>query len=323
RVSRSHVALWLAALLFSGQGVAAEGATVALDKQLFAVVGGERVTHEQFHTFLAAAARKRFYHGKVSQEQMTLFRREAAQQLVDTILLRQEAERRGIVVSNDELAAKLAEYEKHASASGGDDRVNWERALSQQLREQLLLSKLRQQVLAAVDDPDTTAIERYYQDHRDKFTRPEQVRVSLILLSVPPYAPSSEWQEAVAKAQTLLQQLHAGAAFAQLARDHSQHESAVRGGDLGFVHQGMLSADVQKVVDALVPGSVVKEPLVILQGVAIVRLEERQQAEPVVFAQARERAASLLQKERESSAWEGVLAGLRKATAVQLAPLTP
>jgi parvulin-like peptidyl-prolyl isomerase len=189
--------------------------------------------------------------------------------------------------------------------------------LRETLERQDLITQLREQVVGAVVVPAVAAARQYYQDYPEKFTTPERLRLSLIMLGVEPWAPTVKWQAAEEEAAGLVQRLRAGEAdFADLARLRSSDASASQGGDLGFVHLGMLAPEVQQHVEKLHVGEIA-EPLRLLQGIAIFRLDGRENAQLNRFEQVQERAAGLLQRQQQQQAWAQLLEQLHRQTPVK------
>ncbi len=285
---------------------------------IVAVVGDEAITAEEYQVNLQAAYRQRFFHGKVPQAQEEAFRREVIDALVERILLRKEARRRGLEPDAVWVAGQMERIEGRYKSL-----PRWEaqrdvlmEGLKRQLEEQNLIERLRREVESQVKLEDE-AVLQYYRAHPDIFTTPQRVRVSTILLKVEPWAPETSWQAAADEARRLLEKLDKGADFSDLAHLHSGDESAARGGDLGYVHAGMLSSEAQAVVDGLAPGEV-SEPVRLLRGYALFRLEARTPARLNAFAKVEERARSLLLRERKKQAWQETLAGLRKNTPITI-----
>jgi parvulin-like peptidyl-prolyl isomerase len=169
----------------------------------------------------------------------------------------------------------------------------------------------------AVPAPTPEQLQKYYDEHKDKFTNPEQSRVRVILLKVDPSAPKPQWDGAKEEGAAIVKRLRAGADFAELAHLHSGDESSKRGGDMGFMHRGTLPEVAQSALDAIKPGEVT-EALVLLEGVAVFRLEERKAAEVRPLADVRERARDLYLRDKGEEAWTALLARLRRETPVQL-----
>lgn len=289
---------------------ASEGSEAeASQEKIFAVIGGEAISQTEYETYMHQALRGRFYHGRASALDEKKFEEETTRRFIDRVILRQEAVRRGVRVDPSLVAERAA---KRAASVGSDGKAVLESAV----RSELLIEKLEGEV-RRVSPPSEAAARAYYQQHPEKFTVPEQVRVAVILLKVPPYAPAAQWQARLEEAKALRRQIVDGKDFGTLAREHSEHETAQRGGDLGLVHAGMLIQELQEIVDRLQVGDLA-EPAAILQGIVLVRLDERQPAELTPFERASERAQRLLHEERGEEAWQVFLRDLREKTPVKL-----
>lgn len=285
---------------------------------VFATVDGEAITVEELEAGVQSGIRQRYFHGRVPEEGVAALRREVAHSLIDRLLLAREARRRGLKPEAAWVEAQLGQLEARLKA---DPRWEPHRAsvladARRQLDDDSVIDQLRQQV-EAVPAADGAAVREYYRAHPDKFTTPERMRVSMILLKVEPWAPGAAWAAAEEEAGRLRERLRDGADFAELARLHSADPSAERGGDLGYVHRGMFSAETQAVIDALAPGGL-SEPVRLLQGFGLFRLDDRVPPRLNEFAQAEERARGLLRRERQEAAWEALRAGLRKNARIEI-----
>ncbi len=278
---------------------------------LFATVAGEAITRAEYETAVNAAQQQRFYHGRVDSARLTELRHQVAAELIDQVLVRQEALRQGLTVSSavidQQVKQDLGRYRLQAATQ--EQLKHLDQMLRRLATERLLRQGLEEKV-KKVAEPSESETRAYYVQHLDKFTTPSQMRLALILLKVAPSAPVESWAAAQQEALRLEQKLAAGADFAELALLHSSDASAERGGDLGLVHQGMLAAEAQSVVDALKVGEV-SAPVALLQGLALFKLLERQPDVVNPFERVSARAAGLLQRELSEQAWEGVLRTLR------------
>lgn len=303
-----------------GSGIDVVG-TPSVSVTPFAVIGADSISREEFQAALHEGMRRTFFHGAPQPEQLAAYRREVTQRLIDRVLLRQEIKRRHLVADAAVVDAGLLKIEQRLGRSPEWQRDR-ERALPllrMRLEEENTLAQLEAQVRQAVGQgagPGMAEIRKYYQDHPEQFTTPERVRVSLILLKVEPSASAQTWQAAEREATQLVSKLHSGADFAALARLHSADTSAAKGGDLGYIHRGMLAAEAQQVLDKMVSVGEVSAPVMLLQGVAILRLDER--IAPVLNAMsvAEPRARELLMREQADAAWKGLLEGLRARTPI-------
>ncbi len=307
----------MSAPLLAGEAIT-DSTQPPLASDVFAVVDGEIISQQTFDTFLHVGKRQRFFHGDIPAEQEAEFRKEVAQRLIDQALLRAVVRERQIVADPERVKAQLASIEARY-----ESRPHWKAQregmlaeLRPQVEEQSQLEQLEAQV-RQVDASDEAGVMAYYRANPEKFTTPERLRVSLILLGVEPWAQAARWQAALDEAQRLIKQLQQGGDFAEMARLHSSDGSALKGGDLGYVHKGMLADEAQRVIDGVKPGEV-SGAVRLLKGVAIFRVEER--VVPVLnpFERVAERAQELYVREISDKNWRKFIDEMRSSADVSV-----
>jgi peptidyl-prolyl cis-trans isomerase C len=147
--------------------------------------------------------------------------------------------------------------------------------LTRPAREQLLMEKLRAQVI----HPDTSFTDE--EIRRRWATDGPGVEISArhILLRAPADATPAQRDSVAQLAESLRERAAAGEDFAALAAEYSQDPgSAARGGDLGFFGRGRMVAAFEEAAFALEPGQVsevVESPF----GYHIIKVEDRRQPE--------------------------------------------
>jgi parvulin-like peptidyl-prolyl isomerase len=286
--------------------------------EVFAVVGEKTISFPEYQSAFASGMREKYYHAKPPEAEVAKFQREVGDKLVNQVLLYDEARRRGVEPDRAKVDDTIAGYDRRYKDSE-QWRANRDQllpGLRERLERQSLLERLERAVRAA-PVPSEAAVRSYYAAHPEQFTEPEQVRLSLILLKVDPSAPRMTWEKAREEADRLYERLQKGADFGELARMHSSDASSGNGGDLGYVHRGVLPEVIQKqVIDTLKPG-VAAAPVVLLEGVAIVRLDGQRPARLRAFEDVRVRAAELWAREQSDGAWQRLIAELRARTRIQ------
>jgi len=284
-----------------------------------AVVNDTVISSAEFDAAANEAARKKFYHGKPPEGAIEQLLRDVANQMIDRVLLLAEVKRQELKPDAKAIDAKIANYEQRYASS-----PRW-----QQERESIL-PKLRERLeqddqLAALEAkvrnvpaPAEDRVRAYYKANPEKFTEPEKMRVSVLVLKVDPSSPTAAWQAAETEAGALRMQLtEGGVDFAELARKHSADDSAAKGGDLGYLHRGMLPEGIQEKIDGMKPGDL-SEPTRVLQGYVLFRYEARQAPKHHDFATVRARAADLVARDQSEEAWNKFVAQLRKNARIEL-----
>jgi peptidyl-prolyl cis-trans isomerase C len=98
----------------------------------------------------------------------------------------------------------------------------------------LLLRKLLKREVVDRIAVSQEEVEKYYEEHRDQFRKPEEVRVRQIV---------TKTEE---EAEKLRKEIMRGASFEELARKHSLGPEAKNGGDLGYFPRGRMPPAIEE-----------------------------------------------------------------------------
>ncbi len=284
----------------------------------FATIGDTVISGADYQRALALAMRKKYYHAKPPEAELAKFQREVGDDVVNRVLLLAEARRRGIQPDRDKIAATVVGYDAQYKGSA-NWTANRDKMLANalpQLERESRFERL-ETLVKTVPEPSEAVARAYYDGHKELFVEPEQVKLSVILLKVDPSSLQAVWNSAHAEAKALHKKLLAGADFAELARLHSADRSADRGGEMGYIHRGMLAETMYATVDALQPRQLA-EPVQLLEGVAILRLDGRKPAQQRSFEQVRARAADLWQRAEGQARWSKLIAELRRSAVIRI-----
>lgn len=306
------------ALLLGCAGAAAQAPAGHAQEAVFARVDGTAIGWGEYDAVYVNAVRQKYYHRKPPDDELAKMQREVGDGLIETVLLLNEAKRLGLKPDEAAIGREIQGYEQRYGGSPQWQQTR-DTALPQirrHLEDKSLLDQMQERG-REVPPPSDEDVLAYYKANSNLFTEPEQVRVSAILLKVDPSSPRSAWEQAQEEGKRIVARLKEGADFAELAKIHSGDASAAQGGDMGYLHQGMLPEVVQGVVDKMKPGQV-SEPVIVLEGVAVLKLADRKESALRPFPEVRERARDLLTKERRDKAWKEYLAGLRKNAKIEV-----
>ncbi len=124
------------------------------------------------------------------------------------------------------------------------------RIKEQSLKEQVLGREVYYRIQVS-----TAEIKTFYEANRDKFDRPEQVRLQEILIASNGNDPS-EVEQRRKKAEEVLQKARGGELFGDLVAQYSEGPAAKMRGDLGFFGRGMLLKEVEDMVFSLRRGQI-------------------------------------------------------------------
>ena len=214
----------------------------------------------------------------VTPEVLERLRPQIIKQLIDERLRLQEAQRRKIAVSDRDIAEALGEIEQRNGMPAGALAASLRgqgvamRTLIDQVRVQLGWTRVLRQELgsrAEVSPADIADQERLF---KQQIGKPEY-RVGEIFI---PIEDPSKTPEAQAFAETVIGQLRAGAPFGVVAAQFSQSQTALQGGDLGWVSANDMDPAVASVVTQM-PVGAVSNPTRVPGGISIVTLRAKRE----------------------------------------------
>jgi len=293
-------------------------AETVTDNSVFAKVNQQVISAAQYFDEFNKGVRETFYHGKVSEKELADFRSKVTTNLINHVLLMQEAKRLGIKPDpkavEKQIGVETQKYQKQKNWQNSKQAII--DSIKQKIEVDNIIEQLKQRT-QTIARPSVKDVKRYYSENQDKFTAPKKWNVSIILIKVPPSSPNSDWMEASELADDLVKKLKAGENFEELARIHSGDDSAADGGNMGYIHTGMLSKPAQKVLNTLHVGQV-SDPVMLLQGVAIFRLNAVQDEVLNKFDDVKKRAEELLVRDLKEQAWKKLEITLRHQASIQI-----
>lgn len=299
-------------LLSSGSALSSEKGGA----KLFATVDGYEISEVVYLSALQAEAKKRYYHGRITEERLSELKEDVARDLIDQVLLIHEAERLGLVPDVKKVELALEQFDQRYA---GDEvwLADRERALSilrKQFESRELISLLEKKTRSdfVLTEEGKKA---FYKNNLALFVVPERRKVSLILKKVSPSSLSEQWKEAEDLLASLAKRVSLGESFATLAKEYSDDKTASQGGNMGQQHKGMLHSDVEKVLDALEVGEL-SAPIQLLQGYVLVRKEGVIPAQQIRYEDAKVQVNQLLLREESDLRWAALLKKLRNNAVV-------
>jgi peptidyl-prolyl cis-trans isomerase SurA len=269
--------------------------------------------------------------------------------LIDRQLLLEKGKDLGIT-ADTELVKRLDEMRKQMNLSSMEELekaaesqgVSYE-DFKQNLREQIITQQVIGREVGAHLNITKEEEQRFYESHKNELDVPEEIRLSEILVAtqkappapkpgdpaVPPDAsapaaapapaPAISEADAEAKAKELLDQIHKGAAFEDVAKKSSDGPSASQGGDLGYFKRGMLSKELEDRTFAMKAGDVT-DVIRTKQGFVILKVTEHQRAGVPTIKQVEPKIQDALYYQKLQPALRTYLTKLREDAFIDIRP---
>jgi hypothetical protein len=288
-------------------------------ESVIASVNGRQISLNLYLRTLQDGVKNTFYHGKIPESEFIKFRHKTLTGLIDEFLLSEHAGTMGLKPDADTISATLqkydARYTSHPQWAANRERVL--AVLREDLERAALAKTLEQQVKQKIEATDEETV-NYYRKHPEKFTTPPQYDVAVILLTVDPSSGTSGWEAGLKEAEAIYQQLTTGnAQFAELAKIHSAHKSSEQGGELGLIHTGTLSEEVDTVLGKMKPGEM-SPPIRVLEGYALVKLNQAVAAKLNSYDSVKERAGKLCVLELREQGWADFVQKLKDDSKIHI-----
>ena len=199
-------------------------------------------------------------------------------QLIDERLRLQESQRRHVVVQDVDIANAIKDVETHNNLPPGAlaKRLSANGVamgtLIDQFRVQIAWGQVLRQQVAEQGRPSDADVAEQETQFKAQIGQPEY-RVGEIFT---PVANPSQDASAHRFIDTIIQQLRAGAPFAVVAAQFSQSQTALQGGDLGWVQANQLDPAVLRVVQTM-PVGAISNPIQVAGGYSVVTLHAKRE----------------------------------------------
>lgn len=219
--------------------------------------------------------------------------RRAADAVAIRVLLRQEAERRGL---------------RAVPRITGPGRVESE-------EEALIRGLLEQAVVAAA--PSVEAVRAEYDARPDRYATAPLREVSHILFAADPADAEADRQAHAAAVETAGLALGDPARFAALARARSDCPSAAQGGALGQLRPGDVVPEFDAALETMQQGEVSAEPVRTRHGWHVIRLDALAPSRRLPFETAAPKIAVAMEKAAWARAARGFVADLASRAEIE------
>jgi parvulin-like peptidyl-prolyl isomerase len=231
--------------LFLGLASCSNGSSSSaelLDDEIIVIINGKEITLKQFKKEFAVHKKKlRINTNKeITQDELTWLKNRVIEQIVRNSLLRQEVERNGVQVSQEELDEALFKSETGYTEDTFDRQLAFEGTTREEWKDaienNLLINKLISNLVNSKVSVSESEMHRYFEANESKFHKKEQVRALHIMV---------ETEEEVRTIQKELRSKQKD--FSVLAKEFSLGPEGVRGGDLGYFEAGQMPEEFDNV----------------------------------------------------------------------------
>lgn len=316
----------LAALLFLSFCPAALCEDQQLVDRVAAVVNKEIITQSEVDMLFRPVYEqiKNTYKGPNLQGELESLRLKLLNQLIEDRLVAQEAQKLGIVISDEELAEEMDQFKKQFPNEAafqkelevsGISRADIEK----RFKERLAISKLHQGIIRSRVIVSPGEAEQYYKEHPEQFFQKEQIELWCITLRKGDEAiQKGTMDEGVKKkANQLIAELKKGKNFEELAQKNSEDSNAAKKGYMDFVDRGTLVADIDKALFSL-PESSISKILETEQAYHIFKVGKKRSASSKTFEEVKDQVNDMLFRKKAHARFIGWMDDLKKKSFISI-----
>jgi parvulin-like peptidyl-prolyl isomerase len=183
---------------------------------------------------------------KASPLELAQARLSILQQLIQQEVMFQKAEAEKTVPTDEEVLQKYNEAKTKSGLSADaiekqmKEIGETEESAKDKIKKQLAVEKLIEKITGKIEPPKDAEIEAFYNGNKEAFVKKRGVKLAAIVIDPKDNGEgdtTKDEQSAVLKGNEIIKKLSAGEDFAKLARENSEDQSAVQGGDIGYVSE--------------------------------------------------------------------------------------
>ena len=336
------VTLAAAAVLFAGCGMKS--------KEVVIRVNDTNITKAEFDKKMETA-----YKGSMFEKMginikdghngfvINILKQRVVNELIIKALIDEEVAKRGIKVSNADVEAGIKQIIEKVGSKEQLDKILKQSDVSpaqfrRDVAEQVRVEKMAEQL----GDSSVTEAEakQFYDKNPDKFTHPDQVRASHILIHANPVELrkaimeenkkevlseqeisakiEEKMAEKKAKIDAIRKELQGDLTkFAKVAKDKSEDPgSASKGGDLGFFPKGRMVPEFENAAFSLKPNTL-SEVVKTNYGYHIIMVTDRKAASKDPFEKSKDTIMAYLKKEKQIKNVDNLLESLKKNATIE------
>lgn len=317
--------LGLAAMLGACSGAASPSPGPNADPNSIAArVNGKDIKMEEVEKALKAQGQGE--ESKMSPLELASARLTVLQQLIQTEVMYQKAEKEQTIPSEDDVTVEVnkrktasglsaEEFDKQMKAAGETD-ASWR----QNVKKELALAKLQEKIAGRVESPKDNEIDAFYAGNKEQFKNKRGAQLAAIVID-----PSNSGQgdtttnqeTANLKAKEIGQRALSGSDFATLAREASEDlQTRSNGGDWRYFTEDELKQTfpagvADYIMGKMTNGQVLPQAIPVEGKILILKLQRKQETDEDLTLESpgvRQRVTELLINARKDLLWQSYIA---------------
>lgn len=274
-----------------------------------ATVDGVKISIGEFNERFTKGFNVSMDRSSLTPEDRERVKEEVLHAVIDEKIMFIRAGALSLSISDAELERKIEEIKENYSGEGFERFVSVQKVnysfWKEELRKRMLLEKLIASEVNAHITVKENEARKYYSAHKRMYPPEKRVHVAQIVVRD---------QD---KAETILNMLKSGEDFGKVAREESIGPEAAKGGDLGFISQGIMPEEIDAAIFSQPPGEI--SPVIkSLYGYHIFKIIGKSEGTKIKWNDIKEQIMRDLRKQKEEKAYVRWLEELRSRSMITI-----
>jgi peptidyl-prolyl cis-trans isomerase SurA len=282
--------------------------------RIIAIVNDDIITLKEAEKHVRIEKEGKFV--SVNEYLTNLKLREKIDLLIDDVLIRQQAKKFKLEVSDkeidgiiDSLKKQYLIDDKELRQKLKEDNISYDDFVAG-LRSNVLKSRLLGRVISPEVNVTEKDLRQYYDKHKEEFVD-EEYKLMQIFIS----GQQADGQKRITSAYELLQE---GKSFEIVAKEYSDDtKSAAVGGDIGYVKKADLIPQLRAAVGFLTPG-VYSSIIVTPYGFHILKLVEKKKGDVLTYEMAKDSIQEKIVQQESEKRYKEYVGKLRKGSYIEV-----
>ncbi|MDH4240319.1 MAG: peptidylprolyl isomerase, partial [Phycisphaerae bacterium] len=234
--------------------------------------------------------------------------------VIEMVLIRQEAKNNGAPIPKEELDSIFARMKEQYADSEQfykDFETEDDAKIKETIEMQIKVERRLEDITKDLPQPSKEDIDKFYDQNKEQFKSPEQIRVSHIVKHINWQTDETTAENIVKKA---LDELKKGAVFETLAEKYS--DCPENGGDLGYITRGQMVEEFEDVVFNLGAGQA-SDVFRTRFGFHIAKLYDRKPPALPKLKEVKDRIVNALKEQAKSKAIDDFIDKLKSKAKIE------
>jgi len=294
--------------------------------QVVAVVNDEAITQSELDSILRPIYEdyKQRYSGEKLFRELNEARKKLLNQLIEDRLVYQAAKEKKIEVDSFKIDEQLEAFQRKfptsvAMEAALSDQGVTLRGLRERLEKQDMVRMMHEQEVKAKVIVSPSEIEKYFEEHSDKFTTKDRIRVRSITIKKSDEAREKGLKDEAAseKIQALEKSIQGGGDFTALAKENSQDVNSKEGGLGDWVERGAMIEAIDQVIFKLKVGET-SQVLETAMGYHLFRCEEIHAGSQRTLEEVRDTIYGMIYQEKSEARFNEWLTELKSKAYISI-----